>query len=120
MPMKRIAFTMTPVADMKRARAFYEGVLGLKMTESFGDGWTEYDLPEGGCLAITTMAEGVKPSANSGSSVAFEVDDVDRTFSELKAKGAKVLLDLFDSPVCRMGVILDSEGNAIAIHQAKA
>jgi predicted enzyme related to lactoylglutathione lyase len=121
MGIKKIAFVMTPVTDMKRARDFYENTFGLKMTESFGDGkWVEYDLPGGGCLAITTMAEGVKPASNAGSSVAFEVDDVVQTLAELKAKGVKVLIDLFESPVCQMAVVLDSEGNAICVHQAKA
>ena len=30
-----IAFTGIPVTDMKRARAFYEGVLGLKPSPRF-------------------------------------------------------------------------------------
>ncbi|HYR57623.1 MAG TPA: VOC family protein, partial [Chthoniobacteraceae bacterium] len=40
-----IAFTGTPVTDIKRARAFYEDVLGLKPTmESAGGMWVEYDI----------------------------------------------------------------------------
>jgi catechol 2,3-dioxygenase-like lactoylglutathione lyase family enzyme len=37
-----IAFTGTPVTDIKRAREFYEGVLGLKPAmESAGGLWVE-------------------------------------------------------------------------------
>ena len=32
-----IAFTGYPVTDLKRARQFYEGILGLKPTKVFGD-----------------------------------------------------------------------------------
>ena len=40
-----IAFTGIPVTDMKRARAFYEGPLGLKPSAEFSDGvWIEYAL----------------------------------------------------------------------------
>jgi catechol 2,3-dioxygenase-like lactoylglutathione lyase family enzyme len=40
-----IAYTGSPVTDIKRARAFYEGILGLKPSmESAGGMWVEYDL----------------------------------------------------------------------------
>lgn len=51
---------------MPRARKFYEQTLDLAVGNIYDEGaWVEYDLPKGGCLAITTLAEGVKPSANS-------------------------------------------------------
>ena len=40
-----IAFTVYPVTDLKRARQFYEGVLGLVVSHRFGDdskGMIEY------------------------------------------------------------------------------
>ena len=116
---KKIAFTFYPVKDMTRARKFYESDLGLKVTESFGEGWIEYDLP-GGCFAITNMAEGLSPSANAGGSIAFEVDNVDRRVVELKAKGVQVKVEPFSSPVCRMAIVLDPEGNAVGLHQVTA
>jgi catechol 2,3-dioxygenase-like lactoylglutathione lyase family enzyme len=50
---KRVAFTIQPVADVARARAFYERTLGLEAGLVGGQGdtwWIEYDLPGGGCL----------------------------------------------------------------------
>ena len=115
---KKTAFTMYPVIDMQRARNFYETQLNLPVGNIFAEGgWVEYDLPEGGCFAITTMAKGVKPSANSGGSIAFEVEDIDSFAAELKQKGVEFVLDVFESPVCKMAVILDSEGNALSLHQ---
>jgi len=109
---------MYPVIEMARARNFYESVLKLAPGSITADGaWVEYDLPKGGCFAITTLAEGVKPSANAGGSIAFEVEDLDELITTLKSKKVEVKLDIFSSPVCRMAVILDSEGNSIVLHQ---
>ena len=117
---KKVAFTMYPVADMARARAFYEETLGLPpATESASGKWTEFDLPGGGCLALTVMAEGVEPSASAGGSLAFEVDDIHALAKTLKAKGVQFKMDIFESPVCTMAVCLDSEGNAFMLHQLK-
>lgn len=114
---KKIAFTMYPVKDMKRARKFYEEDLGLKLTSDFRGEWIEYDLA-GGCFAITTMVkESVSPSANSGGSIAFEVEDVAKLTDALKKKGVPVKFGPIDTPVCRMSVVLDPEGNALTLHQ---
>ncbi|MEK7388325.1 MAG: VOC family protein [Elusimicrobiota bacterium] len=112
---KHIAFTMYPVKDMARARRFYEEDLGLKLTNNYRDEWVEYHL-DNGCFAITTMAEDVAPSADSGGSIAFEVDDVDAMVNTLRGKKAVVKREPFSSPVCRMAVLLDSEGNVFSIH----
>ena len=79
--------------------------------------WVEYDLPQGGCFTITTLAKGVSPSANSGGGAAFEVEDIDKLMNKLKANNVEIKLDTFQSPVCRMAVVLDSEGNALMLHQ---
>jgi hypothetical protein len=43
-----IAFTGTPVTDMKRQREFYESVCGFKPTmESAGGIWVKYDSGNG-------------------------------------------------------------------------
>jgi predicted enzyme related to lactoylglutathione lyase len=117
---RKVAFTMYPVVDMARARAFYEDTLGLPTgTGSTERGWVEFDLPGGGCLAITIHAQN-DPSAAAGGTIAFEVDDLDALILDLQAKGVAILTpDLIHSPVCRMSVIKDSEGNSILLHQLK-
>jgi predicted enzyme related to lactoylglutathione lyase len=113
---KRIAFTVYPVRDMARARQFYENDLGLAVSMNFLDRWVEYELA-GGVFAITTMAEGIRPAADAGGSIAFEVDDVDALTEQLRGKGVKVLVEPFSTPVCRMGVVADPEGNALTLHR---
>lgn len=114
---KKVAFTMYPVIDMARARRFYEETLGLSVGSNYEERWVEYDLPGGGCFAITTMAEGISPSSNSGGSIAFEVENLAKLVKDLKAKGVKFKLDAFETPVCKMAVVIDSEGNALTLHQ---
>ena len=114
-----IAFTLYPVTDMARARRFYEDRLGLRMTrrEAREFEWVEYDLG-GGTFALTDLTEGGAPSADAGGSIAFEVQNVDETVQQLRAKGVRVKLEPLSTPVCRLAVILDSEGNALTLHQA--
>lgn len=117
---KKVAFTMYPVEDLSRAIDFYKTHLDMTPTKTSANGaWVEYDLPGGGCFAMTTLAQGVKPSANSGGSIAFEVEDLDQLVAKLKANGVSIKFDIFTSPVCQLAVIVDSEGNAVTLHQLK-
>src|SRR5580704_1448001 len=113
-----IAFTGIPVKDIARARAFYEGVLGLKKTmDSAGGKWVEYEIGTG-TLGLGSYP-GWEPSAQ-GTSVAFEVDDLDAEMARLKAKGVAVVMDVMDTPVCRFAMITDPDGNKILIHKRKS
>jgi predicted enzyme related to lactoylglutathione lyase len=117
---KKIAFTMYPVSDVPRARKFYEETLGLKPGLAGGRGdmwWVEYDLPGGGCLAITNTT-GDSPG---GGTVALEVEDLDTLIDDLKAKGVSFeSKEVIHGPRCRMAVCRDSEGNKLVLHQLKA
>jgi len=117
--LKKVAFSMFPVVDAVRARSFYEDVLGLRRGSASPEGtWTEYDLPGGGCLALFRTND-IQPSSEAGGTVAFEVEDLDKVNQELRQKGVEFKADMIHSPVCRMSVIKDSEGNAIILHQLK-
>ncbi len=114
---KKVAFTMYPVVDMERARKFYETILGLiPGSISASGGWVEYDLPHGGCFALTTFTESV-PSTVAGGCISFEVDNLDEMVEDLKSKKVEIKADNIVSPVCKMAVIVDSEGNSILLHQ---
>jgi predicted enzyme related to lactoylglutathione lyase len=114
---EKIAFTMYSVADVTRARDFYESTLGLKvgMHGSHGDmHWVEYDLPGGGCLALTNTT-GMPPGG--GGTVALEVGDLDALVADLKGKGVQFAGDIIKGPRCRMANCRDSEGNTLILHQ---
>lgn len=115
---KKVAFTMYPIEDVARARAFYEETLGLTPGLAGGQGgvhWIEYDLPGGGCLAITNAGDG-RPGA-SGATIALEVEDLISLMDDLKSKGVEFKTEVIRGPTCRMAVCLDSEGNSILLHQ---
>jgi catechol 2,3-dioxygenase-like lactoylglutathione lyase family enzyme len=119
---EKVAFTMYPVTDVARARKFYEETLGFTPGSAGGNDdigwWIEYDLPGGGCFAITSFIEDA-PSDAAGGTVAFEVSDLDSVVDDLKTKGVIFKSDVIHSPVCRMAVCLDPEGNSILLHQLK-
>jgi predicted enzyme related to lactoylglutathione lyase len=115
---QKIAFTMLPVVDATRARAFYEEVLGLTRGLASPEGtWTEYDLPGGGCLALFRHPDPKHARPPGGATVAFEVADLDALDERLKAGGVVYQGERIHGPRCRMSNILDSEGNALILHQ---
>ena len=114
---KKIAFTLYPVKDLPAARAFYEGALGLTTSASATTPWVEYDLPEGGCFAITTVLSD-RPSASAGGTVAFEVDDIEGLVAGLRAKGVRMGSEaLIKGPHCRMMTVFDPDGNSLLLHE---
>lgn len=104
---------------MPRARSFYEGILGLKVTmdhEMDGAHWVEYDIGSG-TLAIG-VAPGMRPS-QEGCSVALEVEDFDQAISELNAAKVEFVFGPIETPVCHMAFVRDPDGNSVGIHKRK-
>lgn len=118
MKIKALAFVGTPVTDMKRARAFYEGVLGLKVSEEMmGGNWVEYSLGDN-TLAIASVGDQWVPS-DQGTGAALEVENFDDTIKELKDRQITFAVEPYESPCCRMAIIQDPDGNNIVIHKLK-
>jgi predicted enzyme related to lactoylglutathione lyase len=113
-----IAFFTFPVADVPRARRFYEGVLGLKMTHSFQDAWIEYDI--GASTFAIAQADAEHRPALKGGAIAFEVDDFDTELMRLKDAGARFVVEPSSTPVCRLAILADPDGNEIIIHKRNA
>jgi catechol 2,3-dioxygenase-like lactoylglutathione lyase family enzyme len=122
--------TRLPVQDLGRARAFYVEKLGLEPVEE-RDGGLRY-VVAGGEFALFQSAGA--PSGDH-TQMGFEVDDIEASVSELRARG--VLFEEYDLPGLRTvdgiaevagnypskGVgergawFRDSEGNLLAIGQ---
>lgn len=112
-----MAFACYAVTDMPRVRAFYEGVLGLKpttITESDYGKWTEYEF--GPYAVAIGAAPGFKPNPD-GCSVGLEVEDFEAAIAHLKQHNVKFRLEPMPTPVCRMAMIFDPDGNSITIHK---
>lgn len=115
---KEIGFTVYAVTDMPRARAFYEGVLGLTPSPEYAgsENWVEYNIGMG-TFAIGSSPEW-KPSVD-GATIAFEVDDFDTTIADLKSKNVSFKMDGQSFPNCSMAVIKDPDNNNVLIHKRK-
>ena len=115
---KEVAFVAIAVSNAEESRKFYQDILGLKpTTTAMEGGWIEYEI--GG----TTIGVGCHPNwkpSRDGTSVAFEVDDIDATLTELKAKGVSFEMDKLETPVCWMAQFRDPSGNKLLIHQRKS
>jgi predicted enzyme related to lactoylglutathione lyase len=58
-----------------------------------------------------------KPGA--AGAVAFEVDDFDQAVASLKTHGVRFVLEPYETPVCRMAVFADPDGNLLMAHKRK-
>ena len=50
--------------------------------------------------------------------ILFAVDDFDAAVAAVKERGCPVLMDT-ETPVCRMAIINDTEGNILTFHKRK-
>jgi len=115
--------TMLPVKDMARARAFYEGCLGLRAGNLKPDGKFEY-VVGGSTLALFPKAEGTRAEHTA---ISFRVTDIAQSIAELERAG--VVFEDYDLPgfktvdhVCVLGSekaawFKDTEGNYLCIHE---
>jgi predicted enzyme related to lactoylglutathione lyase len=118
MKIKNIAFVGIPVTDMKRAREFYEDVLGLKVAEEMMSGkWIEYAVGSQ-TLAIANVGDRWTPS-DQGTGAALEVEDFDEAIRQLKGQRVRFAAEPFETPCCHMAVVQDPDGNKLIIHKLK-
>ncbi|MBI5801250.1 MAG: VOC family protein, partial [Verrucomicrobia bacterium] len=62
---------------------------------------------------------GWKPSPD-GCTAALEVEDFDAAIAHLRTNGVKFRLEPFPTPVCRMAMVFDPDGNTLCIHKRNA
>jgi len=115
---KEIAFTGYPANDVAGLRAWYEEKLGIAFDPPFVQGGVEkYCQAKIGDGYFSVLAhEWVEREPGSASGIVFEVDDIDKTISALRAKGVDVG-DPVATPVCRIAALEDAEGNKVSLHQ---
>jgi predicted enzyme related to lactoylglutathione lyase len=114
---KEIAFTAYGVTNMRRARKFYEGVLGLRPARVLSKNFVEYDIGPG-TLAVG-CAPKMWPPSRKGTCATLEVADFPAALEHLKKKKTKLAVGPVESPMCWMVAVRDPDGNLIALHQRK-
>lgn len=112
-----------PVTDMGRAIAFYEGVFGYQLSRQNVDGYDMAFFPraDGAAGASGALAKGdVYRPSHDGPVIYFDVPDIDAVLERATARGSKMLYPKKDIGAGGfVAEIEDSEGNRIALSQAK-
>ena len=118
MKIKAIGFVAIPVTDIKRARSFYEEVLGLRTSdEMMGGKWIEYAVGDD-TLTIANVSDTWTPS-DQGTGAAFEVEDFNEAIGRLRDRHVRFAAEPFETPCCHMAVVQDPDGNKLIIHKLK-
>lgn len=121
---KQLDYTMIIVSDMNRSVEFYRDRLGIPLKFQSPE-WTEFATGtttlalHGGGIARTGPPAG-DPSKQAGScSIGFNVDDVDATYEELKAKGINFVMPPTqrEGEGIRLAVCIDPDGLPVSFAQ---
>ena len=121
---KQIDYTMVIVSDMKRSIHFYRDTLGIPLKFESPE-WTEFATGtttlalHGGGVARQYQDTGDQSKTAGACSIGFNVDDVDQTYEELKAKGVQFLSEPTQRPYGIEAVFKDNSGNWFSLTQRK-
>ncbi len=117
---KKLAYVSHQVEDLDRARAFYQGLLGLNSTGSYAGTWEEYDV-DGEAFAVwkaSAMTSDYFRKLKVTGSVAFEVSDIDALIKKLKNAGVNILQEpVNNADHCKTAYLMDPDGNIVTLHQ---
>lgn len=111
-----IAFTAYPAKDVAALRRFYTENLAIRFGTPYAEDGVEKfaEAPVGsGWFALMSVEWAGNAPAGS---IAFEVDDIERAFADLRGKGIKTE-EIHETPVCKLGSFCDPEGNKVTLHQ---
>jgi catechol 2,3-dioxygenase-like lactoylglutathione lyase family enzyme len=121
---KRAATTI-PVRDPAKSRDFYEGTLGLKVSQELGDGSIEYEC--GGGTTVFTYPTQENAGKSPATLCSWQVEDARAAVDELRGKG--VTFEEYDMPGlktedgiaeiagARGGWFKDPDGNILSVFE---
>lgn len=126
MDINMISWFEIPVTDMDRAKKFYETVFQVNIAiNEFGGllmGWfpPAEDITAPGISGSLVQHEDYIPSDTHGVLVYFnsQSGDIDNELSRVEAAGGKIVKPkiLISNEIGYMGLIIDTEGNRIALY----
>jgi predicted enzyme related to lactoylglutathione lyase len=116
---KRIKFLGIPVHDQDRALRFYTEKLGFRVLtdQQFSDTqrWIELSIPGAETGLVLFTPEGHESRIGSFVNTSWEVDNVEKTYQELQAKGVEFGGPPQKQPWGTFAMMKDSEGNQIVL-----
>jgi lactoylglutathione lyase len=122
---KQLDYTMVTVSDMARSIEFYRDKLGLELKMESPD-WSEFQTGtttlalHGGGVAQDHSKSFEPGKAFAGTcSIAFNVEDVDKTFSELKDRGVFFVMPPFqrEGESIKLAICIDPDGLPVSFAQ---
>lgn len=123
MQLQAIHHWSVTVTDVSRAKAFYEGVLGLQEVRrpSFGFPGAWYQLPDGGQVHLienprSTALRGVATIDARETHLAFRVQDWEEAIAELRSKGVEVIANARTLTGWKQAYVVDPDGNVIELN----
>ncbi|MGF7118551.1 VOC family protein [Methanobacterium oryzae] len=113
----KVKYATIIVKDMDESIKFYREVMGFEID-------SQYDLGKAGKITLLkgegeTMVEIIQNPVDEPGlfSIGMDVEDLETTIKELKAKGAKVTMEPFPITVGILAFIEDPNGARIALIQ---
>jgi len=104
------------VSDVEASAAFYRQLGLTQIVASYPD-YARFESPEAQTTLSLHRPEQVAPASTT--SIHFEVDDVDRTVSQLEAAGFDFEMAPVDQPyLWREAILRDPDGHQIFIYHA--
>ncbi|MEW6208983.1 MAG: VOC family protein [Acidobacteriota bacterium] len=119
--LRQVDYVIVMVSDMARSIEFYRDKLGLALKFESKE-WTEFQTGSttlalhGGGIRRENAQENSEASPAGTCSIGFAVEDLDRTYEELKSKGAHFVLppSRREEEGIRLAVCLDPDGLPIS------
>jgi lactoylglutathione lyase len=124
---EKIDYTMIIVSDMARSVEFYADKLGIPLKFQSPE-WTEFDTPgttlalHGGGVPQAEASDEGKSKAAGTCSIGFNVDDLEKTYNELKSKGVNFIMapTQRDNEGIKLAVCIDPDGLPVSFAQTIA
>jgi len=120
----QIDYTMIVVSDMKRSVEFYRDKLGIPLKFESPE-WTEFATGtttlalHGGGIAREYQDTGDQSKVAGACSIGFNVEDVDKTYEELKSKAITFVMPPTqrEGEGIKLAVAIDPDGLPISFAQ---
>lgn len=116
---KRIKFLGIPVRDQQRALRFYTDKLGFRILtdQEFSEKqrWIELSIPGADTGIVLFTPDGQEDRVGTFINTSWEVDNIDKTYAELQAKGVEFAGPPQKQPWGTFLMMKDSEGNQIVL-----
>jgi predicted enzyme related to lactoylglutathione lyase len=124
--LEKVFYTSVLVSDQDRALDFYTNVLGLekRVENPTPDGPRFLTVGVEGQDFMLVLAPGTpgQPQPIQGNlppSVTIEVDEIRKTFEELKSRGVEFVTDVLEFPWGYVAQFEDPDGNRLQIREGR-